>query len=299
MNVLPLDRQIAVVSALVEGMSIRSVERLTNTHRDTVMRLGVRIGNACARLHDRTVRDVRPSTIQLDELWAFIGKKQRRVTQKDAPEKGDCYTFIAMDKNAKAILSYWSGKRTSESTHFFLGDLRSRVLGAPVIFSDGFNAYPDAIDWAFGHQCHYGQVVKKFRGEPAVDAARRYSPGYVVGIERRVVRGRPNPRAICTSHIERQNLNVRMQSRRFTRLTNGFSKKIENHAAAFSLLVAHHNFCRVHETLKTTPAVEIGLTDHEWSIAELIEAATSESNGRLPGRITGPFRVIEGGKIDD
>lgn len=296
MNILPFDRQIAVIAALCEGMSIRAVERLTRVHRDTIMRLGVRVGAGCDDLHDRTMRNLRPMVLELDELWAFVGKKQKRVTPDDDFSKGDCYTFLALDATDKAILAYRSGKRDAVNTELFVADLKSRILGSPVIASDGFNAYREAVLNAFGPHVHYGQIVKRYAGQPRMDAAHRYSPSPVVAVERRVISGHPAPGRICTSHVERQNLSVRMASRRFTRLTNGFSKKLQNHAAAVALFVAHHNFCKVHETIRTTPAVALGLTDHPWSIAELIRAAdVIDEPTALPGRAVGRFRVIDGG----
>jgi IS1 family transposase len=294
MNRLKPDQQATVIAALTEGMSIRATERLTGFHRDTIMRLGVRIGRKCAHLHDAMMRDLNVAQIQMDELWAHIGKKQKRLTPDDDATKGDCYTFIAMDAIGKAIISYRSGKRDWWTTGQFLSDLRMRVLGTPMISSDGFVAYEEMMRQTFGETCHYGQIVKKYAGEPPVDAARRYSPGALVEIERKVVTGNMPKFMIGTSHAERQNLSVRMASRRFTRLTNGFSKKIENHAAAVSLYVAHYNLCRVHETIRQTPAMALGLTGHPWSIAELIDAALQgipeEPNG-------GPsFRVINGGR---
>lgn len=274
MNILPFDRQVAVIAALTEGLSIRATERLTGVHRDTVMRLGQRVGFGCDTIHDRLMRDVRSTLIELDELWAYIGKKQKRVTPDDTFDKGDCYTFLALDATNKAILAYRSGKRDATNTELFVNDLRARVLGAPVISSDGFQPYADAVCNAFAPRLHYGQIIKTFREEPRLEAARRYSPGVVVGVNRQVVYGQPA--VVCTSHVERANLSVRMASRRFTRLTNAFSKKIANHAAAVSLYVAHYNFCRVHETIRTTPALALGVADHIWSVAELVHIATSE-----------------------
>ena len=293
MNVLPFEKQIAVISALTEGCSIRTVERLTGVHRDTIMRLGVRVGSACARLHDRTMHSVRVNCLELDEAWSYIGKKQRHLNPTDAPEMGDQYVFFAIAGTAKAIVSYRIGKRTSENFNAFLWDLRERVIGQPEISSDAHPAYPEAIEQAFGAACTYGQIVKKYVGEPAIDAARRYSPGWVVAVERKAIVGRP--RHISTSYVERQNLSLRMASRRFTRLTNGFSKKLENHAAAVSLFVWHFNFCRVHETLRVTPAMALGIADHIWTIGELVAAASAEIDRPELGERRGRFTVIEGG----
>jgi IS1 family transposase len=184
---------------------------------------------------------------------------------------GDQYVFTALASSAKAIISYRAGKRDHDNTCDFLKDLRERVLGRPEISSDGWRFYEKAVHLAFGDNCAYGQIVKQYVGEPAKDAARRYSPGIVVGVERSRVVGLPLN--ISTSYVERSNLTLRMGSRRFTRLTNGFSKKLEHHAAAVGLFVAHYNFCRVHEALRTTPAMALGITDRPWSIGDLLDAA--------------------------
>ena len=179
MNILPFDKQVAAIAALTEGCSIRATERLTCVHRDTIMRLGVRVGQGCAQLHDDLMRDLNVNFIELDEIWSYIGKKQARVRSDDAPEKGDAYTFTALDATSKAFLAYRVGKRTSEHTQAFVADLRERVINRPQISSDAFPAYPDAIERAFGTEIDYGQIVKQYVGEPPVDTARRYSPGAV------------------------------------------------------------------------------------------------------------------------
>ena len=294
MNVLPLEKQVAVVGALCEGMSIRSVERLTGIHRDTVMRLGARVGAGCAEMHDLMFRDLRIRQIQIDELWSFIGKKQRRVTPNDPPDRGDCYSFLALDATNKAIVAYQVGKRDSENAHAFLANLRERVVGSPILSSDAFPAYEALVAETFGDQVHYGQIQKRYVGELHRDAARRYSPGIVVAVERAAKIGSPPFDFIGTSHVERVNLTVRMSQRRFTRLTNGYSKRAENHAAAVALFVANYNFCRVHETLKMTPAMALGLADRAWPTSLLIGAAAMASN-RPAGRQIGRFRVIDGG----
>ena len=273
MNILPHDRQIAVIAALTEGNSIRATERLTGIHRDTIMRLGARIGAGCAALHDMLMRDLHAPIIEMDELWSFVGKKQKRLKPEDGADKGDQYVFIALDAINKAILSYRVGKRDGETTREFVADLRSRILNAPQISTDGYEPYVGAIAAAFGEDVHYGQIVKHFRGEPPINAARRYSPGWVVGVSKRRVAGFPPDMLISTSYAERQNLTVRMQTRRFTRLTNGFSKKLDNHVAAVALYVAHYNLCRVHETLRITPGMAMGVAGRVWTISDLIRAA--------------------------
>lgn len=306
MNILPRDQQIAVISALSEGMSIRSVERLTGVHRDTVMRLGARIGRGCAALHDKLMWNISTTAIELDELWSYVGCKQRRARPGDK-ERGDQYVFIALGAFNKAIISYRVGKRDRENTEAFVVDLRERVTGTPHINSDAWHAYEGAVTSEFGGS-DYGQIVKSFRGEPGPDAARRYSPGVVVAVAKRAVAGSPHPEDICTSYVERANLNVRMDCRRFTRLTNGWSKKLENHEAAVGLFVAVYNFCRVHSALKATPAMVLGLTDRPWSIAELMDAAIeADPEGKPftpappvaspPPRGRPQLRVIQGGRV--
>lgn len=287
------EQQTLVLSALTEGMSIRSVERLTGIHRDTIMRLGARVGMGCAHLHDHTMHSLRIGKLELDETWSYVGKKQKRI-QPGEFSKGDQYVFIALAATTKAIVSYRVGKRDSVNTQAFLADLRERVLGQPEISTDGFPAYREAVEMAFGASCSYGQIVKTYSvtNLAVVEASRRYSPAPVVAVERRIVNGMPGH--ISTSYVERSNLSLRMGSRRFTRLTNAFSKKLSNHAAAVALYVAHYNFCRVHESLRITPAMALGLTDHIWSIGELMDAALPRAP--IDRRRKRRFKVIEGGK---
>lgn len=286
MNNLCREKQTEVIAALTEGVSVRATARLTEVNRNTVLSLGRRVGEGCAILHDRLMRGVQVPRIELDEVWSFIGKKQRNRKPDDPVELGDCYVFTALAGSAKAILSYRIGKRDGENCRAFLADLRERVLGAPEISSDAFPAYPDAIEEAFGADVHFGTIEKHYSADQAVDAARRYSPAQVVSVIKQVVNG--SPLMISTSYVERSNLTIRMQSRRFTRLTNAFSKKLENHAAAFALFAAYYNFCRVHEALRVTPAMQLGITDHIWSVGELVAAALDATKPR--------FTVIDGGK---
>lgn len=293
MNILPRDKQIEAISALCEGVSIRATERLTGIHRDTIMRLGVRVGEGCARLHDGLMRDLNVTRLEFDEIWSYVGKKQRRVQLGEGLDIGDQYIFIGLAANTKAIVGYRMGKRTDAVTEDFCFDLADRILGEPEISTDGFHPYKSGIRRAFAGRASHGQIIKRYVGEPPVDAARRYSPGVVVAVDRHVVDG--NPMHISTSYVERSNLSMRMGSRRLTRLTNAFSKKLENHLAAISLYVSHYNLCRVHETIRTTPAVALGVADHTWTVGELLDAALA---GELPqpvGRKVGRFRVIEGG----
>jgi IS1 family transposase len=309
MNVLPFETQVRVIAALTEGCSIRSVERLIEVHRDSVMRLGVRVGEGCARLHDRMMRDLQVNVIELDEQWDFIGKKERHVAQGDPAECGDVWLFVALSATHKAVLSYVVGKRTAENTQALTMDLRARILNRPQITSDGYAPYIGAVEAAFGVDVDFAQLTKKYVGDSTFqDAAHRYSPGHVTGVDKVVIRGLPDSEKISTSYVERFNLSSRMQMRRFTRLTNAFSKKLENHRAAVALWVAFYNLCRVHETLRCTPAMALGVTDHVWSIAELVRAALEPSDVPPLPRPTPkttlrpgdrPFKpvVIRGGKM--
>ena len=306
MNILSRDKQIDIIASLCEGVGIRATARLTNTNRKTVGRLALHVGRGCAELHDRIMVGLRVPRIELDELWAFVGCKQKRVTAQDAPIRGDQYTYIALAASTKAIIAYQH--RQAKRGHH--GPVRSRSSRAGAwlarnFSSDGYYPYTETIRHAFGDHVAHGVIVKRYSAGylDTPEAARRYSPAAVVAVSRDVISGAPVE--ISTSYVERQNLTVRMASRRFTRLTNGFSKKLENHAAAVALYVASYNFCRPHETLtpnakhQTTPAMAIGLTDHVWTFGELIDAAL----GAVPPTPTPTapnrrqhFRVIDGGR---
>lgn len=299
MNILPRDKQIEIISGLTEGLSIRALERLTGIHRDTIMRLGARVGFGCAELHDRMFVGLRVNRLELDELWAFVGRK-RRQNEKPRPDtivKEDQYTFVALSAATRAIVSYRTGKRTGENTDLFIQDLRERVIGAPEFSTDGWQPYQTSIRDAFGPRVAHGTITKTYSVTHLAvkEAARRYSPAQVVAVAREAVHGLPAE--ISTSYVERSHLTLRMSCKRFARLGNGFSKKLENHAAAVSLHVAFYNLCRTHEALRQTPAMALGLTDHVWTIGELIDAALanvppSEGRRRKPVQLT----VIEGGR---
>ncbi|MGH9345310.1 MAG: hypothetical protein ACRD19_16310 [Terriglobia bacterium] len=309
MNLLPFDQQVRIIAALTEGCSIRSTERLLAVHRDSIMRLGVRVGEGCARLHDRMMRDIQCNLIELDEQWDFIAKKQRHVQADDREECGDVWLFVALAATQKAVLSYIVGKRTAENTEALATDLRARIVNRPQITSDGYAPYIGAVESAFGWNVDFAMLTKKYVSDSGLpDAAHRYSPGHVTGVDRTVIRGIPDSEKISTSYVERFNLSSRMQMRRCTRLTNGFSKKLQNHRAAVALWIAFYNLCRVHESLRCTPAMALGVTDHIWTIAELVEAALVPSDVPPLPRPTPettlrpgyrPFRpiVIRGGKM--
>ena len=266
MNNLSREKQIEVIAALCEGVGIRTAARLTGVNRGTVGSLALRVGMGCMELHDRIMVGIRTERLELDEAWSFVGKKQKNVKRHEINAKGDQYVFIGMAGTQKAIISWGVGKRNTESTMDFLHDLRSRVIGQPEISTDGFHPYRVAIRDAFGDSASHGVIVKTYSVTHLVKEAQgRYSPAAVVAVSREVVSGDPD-QYVSTSYVERQNLSLRMGQRRFTRLTNGFSKKLDNHVAAVALYVAHYNLCRVHEALKGTPAKALGVVDRTWAI---------------------------------
>ncbi|WP_089025379.1 transposase [Bradyrhizobium mercantei] len=299
MNILSRDKQIEVIAALCEGVGIRTASRLTGVNRGTVANLALRVGFGCMELHDRIMVGVRTERLELDELWSFVGKKQKNVKRHEINAKGDQYVFIGMAGTQKAIISWGVGKRNTESTMDFLHDLRARVIGQPEISTDGFHPYRMAIRDAFGDTASHGVIVKTYSVTHLVKEAQgRYSPAAVVAVDREVVSGDPD-QYVSTSYVERQNLTLRMASRRFTRLTNGFSKKLDNHVAAVALYVCHYNLCRSHEALRTTPAKALGVADKAWSIAQLVDAALSVAPAlptETPPDRRRKFTVIEGGK---
>ena len=271
MNRLDTRRQAQIIGCLVEGNSIRSTERMTDTHRDTIMRLMVSAGEKCASLMDTQMRDLTCRRIQVDEIWAYVQKKQRQITIEDDPKRvGDQWTFVALDPETKLVPSYLVGKRDLPTATRFMGDLAGRLSNKVQLSSDALSAYIQATELAFGANVDYGQIVKIYEAEPVNPG--RYSPPHVIKAERNAISGQPDPRYISTSHIERQNLTIRMSMRRFTRLTNAFSKKIENLRAAVSLHFAHYNFVRIHNSLRITPAMAAGVTNHIWTIEDLLES---------------------------
>jgi len=272
MNQLSIDRQATVISALVEGNSIRSTERMTSIHRDTIMRLMVRVADGCDRFLDETMHGLTCDRLQLDEIWCFVGMKQKTAQRLGkAEEYGDLYTYVGINAQTKLAVAYHVGKRDAENTHLFIHDLRRRVVNRPQITTDAYQAYFGAIVRFFGQNVDYAHEQKVFASELNTGRG-RYSPPVLTSCDKQAVIGDPDPAFISTSFVERQNLTMRMSMRRFTRLTNGFSKKRENLVAAVCLHFAHYNFCRTHKTLKTTPAVAHGITDHVWSIEELLTA---------------------------
>ncbi|MGA2570939.1 MAG: IS1 family transposase [Terracidiphilus sp.] len=275
MNRLSLKMRAQIVTAMVEGNSINSIVRMTGTAKNTVLKLLADVGWAAYLFHDRTVRNVRTRRLQCDEIWSFIGAKAKNVTAvKKQDGWGDAWTWTAIDADTKLCVSYLVGKRDSGWAYEFMQDCANRIRGRLQLTTDCHKAYLDAVEGAFGMDVDYAQLQKIY-GAPTDAEQRRYSPATCIGSDMKVVSGNPDPKYVSTSYVERQNLTMRMSMRRFTRLTNAHSKKLENHRFAVAMFYAYYNFCRVHQTLRVTPAMEAGLTGHVWSIAELLTTVES------------------------
>lgn len=270
-NHLPFEKKVAVVAALVEGSSIRAIERMTGVHRDTIMRLGVCTGEAAAVLMNQRMRGLDCREIEVDEIWGFVSKKQRKVCPEDSSDLvGDQWTFVAIDPKTKVVPSFVVGKRDYTHTHRFISDLASRLTNRIQLSADSMPSYVGAVEDVFGADVDFGQIVKVYSNPQEADQ-RRYSPPYVTQVRRTVISGTPNPLRIGTSHIECQNLTMRMHCRRLTRLTNAFSKKLENFKAAIALHFAYYNFVKIHGSLRMTPAMAAGVESRLWTVRDLIE----------------------------
>lgn len=268
-NILSIRRRSEVVPALVEGNSINAIVRITGTAKNTVLKLLEDIGCACAAYHHRYIRNIRVRRLQCDEIWAFCGAKQKNASpEKRAAGWGDVWTWTAIDADTKLCVSYLVGGRDTGWAMDFMQDCSDRIVGRPQITTDAHKPYSKAVEEAFGGDADYAQLHKVYGASN--EPEHRYSPATYIGCDMKSVSGVPDPDHVSTSFVERQNLTMQMSMRRFTRLTNGFSKKIENHGHAVALHFMHYNFCRVHKTLRVTPAMEAGVTDHVWTIEELI-----------------------------
>ena len=272
-NILTFDKKVMAISMLAEGNSIRSVEAMTGIHRDTVMRLGVKVGEACRLLMHEQMRGLDCRQIQVDEIWGFVFKKQRNVDPNDnSEEHGDVWTFVALDPETKLVPSFHVGKRDWEDTNTFVHDLASRMKNKIQLSSDGMNQYLNTVEDAFGDQVDYGQIVKIYGGNDT-EGQRRYSPPPVTAITKKAISGEPDLATVSTSHVERQNLSVRMRNRRLTRLTNAFSKKLDNFRASMGLTYAYYNYCKIHRSIRVTPAMAAGVSSRIWTVRDLVERA--------------------------
>lgn len=276
MNRLGTAKRAQVIAALVEGVSINATCRMTGVAKHTVLKLLEDIGCAAAAYHHRYVRGLKVRRLQADEIWAFCGAKAKNATlEQKAAGWGDVWTWVAIDADTKLVVSYLVGGRSTGWAIDFMQDCRERIIGNPQITTDAHKPYLKAVEEAFGGDANYATMHKVYGYTEAPDS--RYSPATCIGCDMKTVSGVPDPKHVSTSFVERQNLTMRMSMRRFTRLTNGFSKKLENHGHAVALNFMHYNFCRVHKTLRVTPAMEAGLTDHVWTMEELVALSTEKA----------------------
>jgi IS1 family transposase len=274
MNRLPIEKRSQILHLLVEGSSLRATSRIADVSINTVYKLLIDAGEACAAYHDEHVRGIAAKRVQCDEIWSFIYAKQKNVAAAKRRDLayGDVWTWVAIDAETKLVLSYLVGDRDAEYAMALMDDLRQRVTTRLQLTTDGHSPYLQAVEEAFGAEIDYAMLVKMYGTPPSeAEAARRYSPSECIGTQKRKVTGSPDPKHVSTSYVERQNLTMRMAIRRFTRLTNAFSKKIENHAHAVALHYMHYNFVRIHKTLRITPAMAAGVTTKLWSIENISE----------------------------
>jgi IS1 family transposase len=287
MNRLSVADRAAILGMLVEGNSLRSCSRLADVSLNTVTKLLVDFGAACEKFHDENVRDVRVRRLQADEIWCFIGAKAKNVSpEKKSEGWGDVWTWTGLDADTKLCVSYLVGGRDGLWAKEFMQDCASRIRGRVQVTTDGHKAYLDAVEDAFGADIDYAQLQKIY-GAPSDAEMRRYSPAKCIGSDMKVVSGDPDPKHVSTSYVERHNLTMRMGMRRFTRLTNGFSKKFENHAAMVAIHAVYYNFARIHKTLRITPSMAAGLSDHVWSLEEIVLMADSYALAPKP---RGPYK---------
>jgi IS1 family transposase len=270
-------------------MSVRAIERTAQVSKNTVLKLLADAGKVCAAYHDEHVRGIKAKRVQVDEIWTFTYAKQKNVARaKEAPDgAGDTWTWTAIDADSKLIISYLVGGRDAEYAMWFMDDLRSRLANRVQLTSDGHNAYLSAVEGAFGSDVDYAQLVKIYGA--AIGPKGRYSPAQFTASKKTRIMGSPDIGHVSTSFVERQNLTMRMHMRRFTRLTNGFSKKLENHAHAVALHMMFYNFVRIHKTLKITPAMAAGVTDRLWEISDIVKLI-EDAEG--PAKKRGPYKRV-------
>lgn len=281
MNKLSLEDRTRIVALLTEGNSINSTCRITGAAKNTVLKLLAEVGEACALYQDRVLSGLPCKRVQCDEIWSFVGMKDKNVPaeQRGIFGLGDVYTWTALDADTKLIVCWHVGTRGAESASLFMRDLASRLVHRIQLSTDGHKMYVNAVEEAFGGDIDYAMLIKLYGndGMPK-EASRRYSPAECTGITKARINGEPDMNQVSTSYVERQNLTMRMHMRRFTRLTNAFSKKLENHMAAISLHFMFYNFCRIHKTLRVTPAMEAGVTDHVWDLEEVVMMTDTNSD---------------------
>lgn len=269
-----MDKQIAVISSLCEGSSIRAIERSTGVHRDTIMRLGIKVGKGCTALLDAKMRNLDCHRLEMDEIWGYVGKKEKHLRPGDDAQFGNVWTYCAIDADTKLVPAFRVAKdRDLSNTTAFVVDVASRMKNRLQVSTDGLGAYVDAVNWAFGGQVDYGQIIKTYGTEESVEAQRRYSAPRIASAEKKAIFGRPDFDLISTSYVERLNATTRLHVKRLARLTHAFSKKRENFETAVGLHFAYYNFVKRHSTLRCTPAMAAGVEPSFWSVGDLLEAA--------------------------
>jgi IS1 family transposase len=290
MNRLDPNKRTQILHLLCEGNSIRSITRVTGVSKTTVAKLLSDVGEICSDYHDRHVRGVKSRRVQVDEIWSFTYAKQKNVAAaKAAPDgAGDTWTWTAIDADSKLVVSWFVGGRDAYSANVFIQDLAGRLANRVQLTSDGHRPYLEAVEGAFGADVDYA-TLQKIYGAPA-EGQKRYSPPECIGTQTNVIEGEPDPKHISTSYVERQNLTMRMHMRRFTRLTNGFSKKVEAHANAVALHFMYYNFCRIHKTLRMTPAMSAGVTDRLWDVKDIVALIEAKEAATAP-TLRGPYKT--------
>ena len=274
MNKLDTAKRVAVVAALVEGNSLRATSRMTGVARMTVEKLLRDLGAACEAYHDEHVRNLKTRRVECDEIWSFVGAKAKNVPEEKRGVWGDIWTWTAIDAESKLIIGYRVGQRTASDAYDFMSDVAARLSNRVQLTTDSLKLYLNAVDYAFGIDIDYA-ILEKHYGSfvNTGSAAHRYTPAKITASRATTITGAPAKRHISTSYVERQNLTMRMHMRRFTRLTNGFSKKAEMHAHAVALHFMYYNYCKIHQTLRVTPAMEVRISDHAWSLEDLVALA--------------------------
>ena len=296
-NVLSTQKRAAIVSALIEGVSVRATARMMDVSKDTVQKLSLELGEACIQYMDETLRDLPCKRLQVDEVWAFCYAKEKNVPadKKGVFGFGDLWAFTAIDADTKLIPTFLVGSRDAGSAFEFMQDLASRLSGRVQLTTDGLKAYLSAVEDAFGGQIDYAQLVKIYGASP--DGEHRYSPAECIGAEKHAVTGCPDPHHVSTSYVERHNLTLRMSMRRYTRLTNGHSKKLRNHTAALGLFLCYYNFCRIHQSLRITPAMAAGVATRVYSVVDLVKLLGDGATGRKRGPYKKDDAEPAGGEI--
>lgn len=285
MNQLPLSTRTQIINLLCEGNSLRATARITDTSLNTVTKLLVDAGKACIIFHDAVMRKVPAKKIQCDEIWSFVYSKEKNTTTGDKRAgAGDVWTWVAIDPDTKVVVTYWVGSRETKDAHFFMADLYSRLKDRVQLSTDGLQSYIGAVASTFKNEVDFAQLIKTYGNNPIGESksARKYSPVAFTGARKHIIKGEPDMKDVSTSHIERQNLTMRMQMRRFTRLTNGFSKKYENHCYAIALHFTYYNFCRIHKTLRVTPAMEAGIHNDILPIESIVKMIDAEYYDEFP-----------------